>query len=111
MKKYVIRLNGKEYEVEVLSSQALATQTPIASPAPVAQPSGDTTPVSAPMAGLLLELKVSVGQTVNAGQVVAILEAMKVQSDIVAPVAGTVTQLVSHKGDSVEAGAVILHLA
>jgi len=115
MKKYVIRLNGKEYEVEVLSSQELAatpSPSPAPTPAPVAQaaPSGASTPVTSPMAGLLLDIKVSVGQAVNAGDVVAILEAMKVQSDIVAPAGGTVTQLVSQKGDSVDAGTVIMHI-
>lgn len=117
MKKYVIRLNGKEYEVEVLSSQEVAhtpSVAPSAAPAPVAPvaaPSGASTPVTSPMTGLLLEIKASVGQQVNKGDVVAILEAMKIQSDIVAPVAGTVTQIVAAKGDSVDAGAAILHIA
>ena len=124
MKKYIIRLNGKEYEVEVVESKEVVTSAPVATPAvstpapvatapaPAPQAStGTATPVTSPMLGLLMDVKVSVGQAVKQGDVVAILEAMKIQSDIVAPVAGTVTQIARQKGDNVDSGDAILYIS
>lgn len=62
------------------------------------------------MPGTLIDVKVSVGQQVESGQVVCVLEAMKMENDIVAPQAGTVASVNLSKGDSVEAGTVILTL-
>ena len=109
MKIYKVKVNGKVYEVEIESVTAQAGQ--ISAPAapvqqaqdqasaPVASAEGNK--VVAPMAGTILDVKVSVGQQVQVGQVVAILEAMKLENEIVATCAGTVKQVVVNKGHSV----------
>ena len=64
--------------------------------------------VDAPMPGTILDVKTSVGASVNAGDVLLILEAMKMENEIVAPQAGTVASVNVSKGDSVEAGQVLI---
>ncbi|MBR3364710.1 MAG: biotin/lipoyl-binding protein [Solobacterium sp.] len=117
--KYIIALNGKKYEVEVEKGQATAvyagpaepvtTQAPTAAPqaaaapaaapAPAAEGLGD--PVKAPMPGTILDVRVSVGQTVKEGDILFILEAMKMENEVLAPKAGTVTSVLVAKGASV----------
>lgn len=119
--KYVVTLNGKNYEVDVTETDAVITAVtpavpapapsaapaPAASPAPAAEAPADGTPVRSPMPGNILAVKVAEGQTVNPGDVLFILEAMKMENEIVAPAAGTVRQLLVGKGSVVETDAVL----
>lgn len=72
---------------------------------------GEGAKVEAPMPGTILEVKVAVGDTVKAGQPVVVLEAMKMENDIVAPVDGKVTSIVVKKGDAVNSGDVMATIA
>ncbi len=119
--KYVVNLNGKKYEVDVSESDAVllnvsdaAPVAPAAAPvqaAPAAAPAAPSTAegakVLSPMPGTILEVKVQNGQAVKAGDVMFILEAMKMENDIVAPQDGTVKQIVVSKGASVDTDAVL----
>ena len=128
--KYKVRLNKKIYEVEVEKGEAIlldeyeavapaaAPATPVAvnTPAPVAEktPIGTTASASAvksPLPGTVLDVKVSVGQTVKKGDVVMLIEAMKMENEIVAPRDGTVAQVVTSKGAVVDTGAPLVVLA
>ena len=128
--KYKVTLNGRTYEVEVEAGKALLLDeyeaiapaapatAPAAAPAPVAAPSAAPAaslaagePVKAPMPGVVLKVQVQQGQAVKAGQVLVILEAMKMENEIVAPKDGTVAQIVAAKGASVESGAPLVILA
>lgn len=124
MKNYTITVNGTPYNVTVeegASSQAVSapvTQADPAAPAapapaPAAAPASaaGSVKVEAPMPGTILDVKVSVGAAVTSGQVLCILEAMKMENDIVAPQNGTVASININKGDSVEAGQVIITLS
>lgn len=119
--KYIVTLNGKNYEVEVEKTEAVivgvtdaAPAVPAApaaapSPAPAAAPSAPAAPASAadgtkvlsPMPGNILAVNVSVGAAVKAGDVLLVLEAMKMENDIVAPCDGTVKQILVQKGSTV----------
>lgn len=107
MKRFNITVNGKAYDVaveEVGAGSAPAAAAPVqaAAPAPAsaAAPAGGTA-VKAPMPGNILDVKVNAGDTVSEGQVLMVLEAMKMENDIVAPKAGTVASVNVKKGDSV----------
>ena len=83
---------------------------PAAAPAPkAATPAGATT-VEAPMPGKILNIKVSEGQAVKFGEVVVIMEAMKMETEIVAPADGTVSKILVKAGDSVDTGAALVAL-
>lgn len=113
--KYIVSLNGKNYEVEVneseavlLSESAAPVAAPVAAPAapvasaPAAAPvAADGTKVASPMPGTILSVAVSVGQSVKAGDVLMVLEAMKMENDIVAPCDATVKQILVSKGSTV----------
>ena len=119
--KYVVNLNGKKYEVDVSKSDAVllnvSDTAPVASAAapvqaapaaaPAAQSTAEGAKVLSPMPGTILEVKVQNGQAVKAGDVMFILEAMKMENDIVAPRDGTVKQIVVSKGASVDTDAVL----
>ncbi len=128
--KYIVTLNGKNYEVEVEETQAEITAitdaavpvsaapatpapvtapaapTPTVSSAPVA-PAGDGVQVLSPMPGNILSVNVTNGQAVKKGEVMFILEAMKMENDIVAPEDGTVKQILVQKGSTVDTDAVL----
>lgn len=126
MKRYTITVNGTAYDVTVddANGAPAAAPAPVAAPAPApaaapaaeaqekpaSAPSGTQGSVSvdAPMPGTILDVKVSAGASVNSGDVLVILEAMKMENEIVAPQAGTVASVNVSKGDSVEAGQVIV---
>ena len=113
MRKYNVNVNGTAYEVTVEEIQGgAAAPAPVAAPAPAPAPApaaaGSGEPVSAPMPGTLLDVKVSVGQAVKSGDVLMILEAMKMENEIMAPKDGTVTSVSATKGASVQSGDVCL---
>lgn len=83
-----------------------ATPAPAAAPAPAA---GSTT-IEAPMPGKILDIKATVGQAVKYGDVVAVMEAMKMETEIVAPADGTVSQILVKAGDPVDTGAAMVVL-
>lgn len=125
--KYIVTLNGKKYEVDVTKTDAVITSVspvaaspvaaspvaatpaaaPAASPASPAAPTADGVKVTSPMPGNILAVNVSAGQSVKAGDVMFILEAMKMENEIVAPSAGTVKQVLVSKGAVVETDAVL----
>ena len=81
-----------------------------AAPAPkAAAPAGATT-VEAPMPGKILNIKVSAGQAVKFGETVIVMEAMKMETEIVAPADGTVSKILVKAGDSVDTGAALVAL-
>lgn len=124
--KYKVTLNGRTYEVEVEAGKAMlldeyeaiapapAAAAPVAAapvaaaaPAAVAAPAvtGAGEAVTAPMPGNILKVNVTTGEKVKEGQVLVVLEAMKMENEIMAPKAGTVTQVVVTKGSTVDTGA------
>lgn len=118
MKKYNVTVNGTKYEVtleavdasEVKASPA-APAAPAAAPvsAPAANANGET--VTSPMPGTILSVNVSNGAAVKKGDVLLILEAMKMENEILAPCDGTVASVNVTKGSSVETGAVLCVIA
>ena len=132
-----VEVNGTSYKVDILGEElnitprpatkpaapvAAAPQPQAAAPAPVAQtapaeqpaapapaqPAGNGKPILSPLPGVILDLKVNVGDQVKAGQTVAILEAMKMENNINAEHDGVVTAIKVNKGDSILEGAEIL---
>ena len=115
MKNYTITVNGTPYNVTVEEGAgapvaAAPAPAPAAAPAPATQGTAGSVKVEAPMPGTILDVKVSVGDSVSSGSVLCILEAMKMENEIVAPQDGTVASVNVSKGDSVEAGQVIITL-
>ena len=131
MKNYTITVNGNVYEVTVEEGFTGAASAPkaaapapkaapaaapkAAAPAPAAAPAAPAgaagaVAVTAPMPGKILGVKASAGQSVKRGQVLLILEAMKMENEIVAPQDGTVATINVAVGDSVEPGATLATL-
>ena len=113
--KYKVTLNGRTYEVEVEAGKAMLLAeyeavAPAAAPAaPAVTGAGEA--VTAPMPGNILKVNVNVGDKVKEGQVLVVLEAMKMENEIMAPKDGTVTQVVVSKGSTVDTGAPLVVLA
>ncbi len=133
--KYKVTLNGRTYEVEVEAGKAMlldeyeaiapapvaaapvaaapaaapVAAAPAAPAAPAVTGAGDA--VTAPMPGTILRVLVNNGDMVKEGQVLVILEAMKMENEIMAPKAGTVTQVVATKGSTVDTGAPLVIIA
>ena len=127
--KYKVTLNNRTYEVEVEAGQAMLVDeyeayapAPVAAPAPAAAPapvaaapaaaSVSAAPalaagevVKSPMPGNILKINVTVGQKVNEGDTLLVLEAMKMENEVAAPRSGTVAQIIVSKGAVVETGA------
>lgn len=128
MRKFNITVNGKAYEVEVEEvggvvsapvarprAAAPAASAPAAAPAASKPAQAAAAPVAeggekvlAPMPGTILDIKVSTGDSVNAGDCVIVLEAMKMENEISAPVSGKVLSVNVNKGASVNSGDVLL---
>ena len=125
-----VTVNGKSYQVEMENAPAAPVQAvpvapavtvsapapqaaPVAAPAPApaAKPAGAGKAVTSPLPGVIIGVKVNVGDVVKPGQVVAVLEAMKMENDIEAEFGGTVTAVNVAKGDSVLEGAAIVTIA
>jgi glutaconyl-CoA/methylmalonyl-CoA decarboxylase subunit gamma len=136
MKKFLIKVNGTQYEVEVeeVRDTSAAPAHPVkevktevprvapAAPAPASAPKASapkaenttaagTTTIVAPMPGTILKVNVSTGDTVKKGQVLLILEAMKMENEIVAPADGKIASVNVEKGKSVSVGDVMVSLA
>lgn len=114
MKKYKVNVNGTVYEVEIeLMSETEAKITapaaaPVAEAAPAAPvAAGEGEKIESPMPGTILAVNVQNGDTVKKGQVLMILEAMKMENEIMAGCDGTVTSVAVTKGQSVETGALL----
>ena len=138
--KAAVEVNGVSYQVDILTEgytapaprpaakPAAAPQPAPAAPAPAAAPvapqpiapaapaaepaapAGKGTAVQSPLPGVILDIKVAVGDQVKAGQTVAILEAMKMENEISAPSAGTIDSIQVQKGASVNAGDVLISI-
>ncbi|MBR0355725.1 MAG: biotin/lipoyl-binding protein [Oscillospiraceae bacterium] len=128
--KYKITLKGKTYEVVVEQGEAIiedeydyvppaapaaaapVAAAPAAAPAAPAAPAGGAvaagTRVDSPLPGNVLDVKVAVGQAVKAGQVLVIIEAMKMENEVAAPCDGVVKQIVAAKGAVVATGDALL---
>ena len=121
MKNYTITVNGNVYDVTVeegagvampaAAPKAAPVSTPKAAPAPAASGAAGSIKVTSPMQGKILGVKVNVGDSVKKGQVVAILEAMKMENEVVSTKAGTVAQIVTSKGAVVETGSPLVVIA
>ena len=131
--KYKVTLNSKVYEVEVEEGTAMlvdeyeayvpapapapvaAAPVPAAAPAPAPAPAaapqaaGDV--VASPLPGTVLQVKVSAGEAVKAGQLLLIIEAMKMENEVLAPRDGTVAQIVAAKGATVNTGDALVVLS
>lgn len=125
--KYKVTLNGKVYEVEVEKGEAIlvdeyaaAVSAPVAA-APVAAPvtqaaapavqipdGGEA--INAPLPGTVLDVKVSAGQTVKKGDIIVIIEAMKMENEVLAPRDGVIAGVYVQKGSSVDTGAALATL-
>ena len=125
MRKYNVTVNGVTYEVlveEVSAAGAVApapVAAPVAAPAPSAAaapaaapaPVGAGEAVKAPMPGTIMKINVAVGDKVKKGDIVCVLEAMKMENEIFAPVDGTITSLPVSKGASVQTDEVLATIA
>ncbi len=116
MKNLKITVNGVVYDVQVEEADGTTTAAPVAAapkkaapaPAPKAAVSGE--PVKSPMPGTIINVLVKPGQAVKAGDVLVILEAMKMENEIKAAKDATVVSVVVNKGESVDTGAVLVTL-
>ena len=131
MKKFLIKVNGNQYEVEVEevrdgvpqpAAAVAATPAPVAAPTAAAVPASAAAKVSsevpagaakviAPMPGTILKVSVKTGDTVKKGQVLLILEAMKMENEIVAAADGTIASVNVSSGASVNAGDILVSLS
>ena len=116
MKKYRVTVNGTAYEIQLEElTGAAPVSAPAAAPAPApapaaAAPAGGEQ-VTSPMPGTILSINVTQGAAVKKGDVLMILEAMKMENEILAPKDGTVAQVVVQKGSHVETGSPLIVLS
>ena len=118
MKHFNITVNGTAYDVHVeeLAAGAAPTAVPAAAPAAAPAPAApaaaaEGTAVESPMPGTILNVNVNAGATVKTGDVLVVLEAMKMENEIKAAADGTVTAVHVRKGDSVESGTPLVTIA
>ena len=130
-KQYSVTVNGTVYDViveevgAVSAPLAVAPAAPVAAPAPTpapapaapvaapapAAPAGNGQKIDAPLNGTVLDVKVSNGASVKKGDLLFIIEAMKMENEILAPADGTITSVVAQKGATVNAGDTLATLA
>ena len=121
MKAYKVNVNGTAYEITIeeidkadikAAPAPAAAQAPAApaAPAPVAAPAGGQS-ISAPMPGTILKVNVSNGQAIKKGDILMILEAMKMENEILAPCDGTIASVNVQSGAAVEAGSLLCSIA
>jgi biotin carboxyl carrier protein len=126
MRKFNIKVNGRSYEVEVeelIGTAAEGASEPVQSaskkeepvqnnaPQPAASPSANATNVSAPMPGNIVSINVSVGDSVNEGDILLILEAMKMENEILSPKSGTITAIQTAVGTNVNTGDILVSIS
>ena len=130
--KYIVTINEKQYEVEVEKGKAVAAYVgeapapapavaaaPAAAPAPAAAAPapapaaapGSGTPVNSPMPGKIIDIKCSQGQAVKNGDLLFILEAMKMENEIFASADGTISSICVNQGETADTGAVLCTIA
>ena len=105
MKKYRVTVNGTVYEIELEELTGAAPAA--AAPAAPAAASTEGEQVTSPMPGTILAVNVAVGDTVKRGQVLMILEAMKMENEIMCPRDGKIASVNTSKGSSVESGTLL----
>ena len=109
MKKYRVNVNGTVYEVELEEMTGAPAAAPVAAPAPsaAAAPAAGGEKVTSPMPGTILSVNVAAGDAVKRGQVLMILEAMRMENEIMCPCDGTVASVSVTKGAAVESGTLL----
>ena len=116
MKIYRVKVNGKVYEVELEAltenkeSIKVEAKTENVEQAPTTSTTASGTNIAAPISGKVLDIRVKVGETIKKGQVVAIVEAMKLENEVPATAAGTVKEIKVSKGSNVTSGEVLIVL-
>ena len=110
MKKYKVTVNGTAYEIELEeltgAAPAAAPAAPVPTPAPAASSAGAQQGIS-PIPGPILSINVAAGDTVKLGQVLMVLEAMKMENEIMCPCDGKIASVNTSKGASVESGTLL----
>lgn len=110
MKKYHVNVNGNDYEIaiELIDESEAKAATPVkaATPASPSVPAGGEK-ITSPMPGNILSVNVAAGDAVKKGQILMILEAMKMENEIMSPVDGTIVSIHTAKGATVESGALL----
>ncbi|MFA6308171.1 MAG: biotin/lipoyl-containing protein [Clostridia bacterium] len=120
MRKFLIKVNGNQYDVEVEEVQGKTVSEPSVAEVKTETPkkavpanpsvSAGSQSVKSPMPGAILKVKVAVGDAVKKGQVLVILEAMKMENEIVSPTDGKVASVNVSKGSSVNAGDLLVSI-
>ena len=121
MNRYICTVNGQQFDIEIteIGSRTVASAAPAAQAAPAPSATAAPAPAAAagsvnvesPMPGTILDVKVAAGDKVSRGQVLMILEAMKMENEIVAPADGQVAAVLVQKGSAVNSGDVLAKLA
>ena len=107
MKKYRVNVNGTAYEVEIEEMTGAPAAAPVAAAPAAPAPSGAGESITSPMPGNILAVNVAAGDMVKKGQVLMVLEAMKMENEIMAPRDGKVTAVAVTKGAAVESGTLL----